>query len=59
VTKTTQRAFESIKERLYSATILAPSNFELLFQVEHDASRVRIGAVLTLSKHPLAYFSEK
>ena len=37
---------------------MALPNFELLFKVEYDA-RVGIRVVLTQSKHPLAYFSEK
>ena len=57
--KAAQRAFESIKGRLCSALILALPNLELLFEVECDASRVRVSAVLTQAKHPLAYFSEK
>jgi len=35
------------------------SNFELLFKFECDASRVGIGAALTKSKCPIAYFTEK
>ena len=58
-TKATQRAFESIKGRLCLAPILALPNFKLLFEVKCDASRARIGAVLTQANCPLAYFSEK
>ena len=54
-----QRAFETINDRLCSTPILALSNFDLLFEVECDASRVGIGAVLTQAQHPLAFFSEK
>jgi len=57
-TKAPQRAFESIKERVYSTAILALSNFELLFEVECDANSIRIGAVLTQAKCSLAYFRE-
>ena len=52
-------AFDSIKKRLCSAHILAIPNFELLFEVECDASGAEIGTVFTQSKRPLAYFSEK
>ena len=53
------RAFESIKEILYSTPILAIPNFKLLFEVECDARRVGIEVILTQSKRSLAYFSEK
>jgi len=57
-TKATQGSFESIEKRLCTALILALANFELLFEIECDVSGVGIGAVLTHSKRPLAYFSE-
>jgi len=46
-------------ERLRSAPILALPNFGLLSKVEYDASGIRIRMVLTQSKRPVAYFSEK
>ena len=58
-TKVTQRAFKVIKDRLCLAPTLALPNFDLLFEVECDASGVWIEAVLTQAKHPLVFFSEK
>jgi len=58
-TKAAQRAFESIKERLCSTPILALPKFDLLFEVEGNASGVGIEVFLTQSKHPLAYFNER
>ena len=58
-TETSQIAFKKIKDRLWSAPILALPNFDLLFEVQCNTSGVEIGVVLTLAKHPLAFFSKK
>jgi len=46
-TKIVQKPFEAIEDRLYFALILALPNFNLLFEVECDASGIGIGVVLT------------
>jgi len=54
-----QKAFETIKNRLCEAPVLALPNFEELFEVECDASGVGIVVIFTQLKKPLAYLSEK
>jgi len=42
-----------------SAPVLAISKFQEPFVLETDASRSRIGVVLSQAQHPIAYFSKK
>nr|GEZ17276.1 hypothetical protein [Tanacetum cinerariifolium] len=58
-TQSTQKAFEQIKEYLCESPILALPDFNQLFEVECDASKVSIGAVLLKNKRQIMYFSEK
>jgi len=48
-----------LKVQLTNAPILAIPNFSKTFELECDASGVRIGVVLLQGGHPIAYFSEK
>jgi len=52
-------AFETVKEKLTKAPILALPNFTQTFEIECDASNIGIGVVLLQEGHPIAYFSEK
>jgi len=51
---TAQKAFETIKQRLCEALVLALPNFEELFEVEFGASGVGIRVFLTQLRKPLA-----
>ena len=48
-----------LKENLTKAPVLALPDFSKTFELECDAYRVGVGAVLLHGGHPIAYFSEK
>ncbi|GKE86444.1 RNA-directed DNA polymerase, partial [Tanacetum coccineum] len=53
------KAFDFLKAKVTEATILALPNFDEVFKVECDASRVGIGGVLYQNQWPVSFFSEK
>jgi len=53
------KAFEKIKTLLTTTLILVLPNFQLLFELHTDASKVGIGGVLSQNGRPIAYYSEK
>lgn len=58
-TEATDKNFNLLKKKITEESILALPNFEKVFQVEIDASRVAVGAVLSQEQRLITYFSEK
>jgi len=54
-----EKAFETLKDKLTKAPILALPNFTKTFEIECDASNIGIGDILLQEGHPIACFSEK
>lgn len=55
----TYTTFETIKRKLSSTPVLALPEFTQAFELETDASRKGIGAVLAQKGHPMAYYINK
>jgi RNase H-like domain found in reverse transcriptase len=58
-TKEAQKSFEQLKDLLTNVLDLSLPNFDKVFEVDCDASMIRIGAILSQEKRLVAYFSEK
>jgi len=53
-----QLSFDTLKQALASAPVLALPDFKQSFTIETDASSLGIGAVLSQNGHPIAYISK-
>ncbi|PKI31978.1 hypothetical protein CRG98_047631 [Punica granatum] len=58
-TEGAEATFQEIKECLTTAAILVLPDFQLPFELHFDASKVRIGVLLSQNNRPIAFFSEK
>jgi len=54
-----ENAFSLLKSKLISAPLPSLPDFNKAFEIECDASKIGIGAVLIQGKRPIAYFSGK
>jgi len=52
-----EKVFNTLKEKLTNALILALPKFSKSFELEYDGSNVDIGVVLLQEGHPIDYFS--
>nr|GEV54381.1 hypothetical protein [Tanacetum cinerariifolium] len=53
------KAFDILKANVTEAPVLTLPNFDEVFQVECDASKVGTGGVLSQNQWPIAFFTEK
>jgi hypothetical protein len=54
-----QNAFDTMKKIMARETIMAYTNFELLFEVHTDANAYQLGAVISQNGKPITFYYRK
>jgi len=58
-TEQCQKAFEDIKKLIAKETLLTYPNFNKMFEIHTDASKVQLGACISQEGRPVAFYSRK
>lgn len=53
------KSFSTVNKAMLAVLVLCFLGFSLIFMVEIDVSRARIGAILVLEEHLIAYYNKK